>query len=71
MILRTLTRYDMDGTTIQEYSATAETLTATLRRALHDLNYRPSDETVQRIKDQLRRTGRSAYALTLITLEES
>lgn len=70
MILRTFTRYDMDGTTLKEYPVTAETLETVTRRALTDLNYRPSDETAQRIADQLRRNGRSAYALTHITMEE-
>ena len=71
MILRTFTQYDMDGTTIKEYPVTPRTLAPTIRRALHDLNYRPSDETVHRIADQLDQYGHSAYALTGLILEES
>lgn len=70
MILRTFTRYGPDGITRKEYPVTLETLTATVRRALTELNYRPSDETVQRIAVNLYRNGRSVYTLTRLTLEE-
>ena len=70
VILRTFTQYDMDGTTIKEYPVTPRTLAPTIRRALHDLNYRPSEQTVTRIAVNLYRNGRSVYALTRLTLEE-
>ena len=70
MILRTFTQYDMDGTTVKEYPVTPRTLAPTVRRALHDLNYHPSDETVQRMLMNLHRNGRSFYALTRLILEE-